>query len=697
MYSTIRVALSLLVSTLILSSIAEAQCPADGYGPPPDPPPVVKPDPAPPAPSPPAPATPSPTSPTPAQPATPSPASPTPQPASPGSPPPSAGQPAPGSPPPMKPYTPRLTLPSVAADATGWQHWWRHNRDPFLVRGLAQAEAPRTRGAGEGADEFSLAHRGLSHEDVFVTVLPEILRTLEDEDDWRMVRQAMLAAARIGDDPRSEDEAAIASAIIPFLSEGRTALSEAAVTALGLLANQASVVALAGLALDDEEGRKLVDRHRVPVRTRAIASYCLGLAGARAERPETRRFAEYTLAHVLRGDGQEYPDVQVACVLGLGLQTEPWPADEAAVEAAEDLIEDLITLFEARKAPRMLRTFVPTALARLASSASPESRTRVIELLIQGTKTHTKWKSPTCRSAIAALGVLVDADEDAVDVKGRKALERVAKGRDAIGRSFALVSLARAAARPGDGKGDAVAGTEPTIRFLMQQLTRGRHLQKPWAGVALGILGFEMRAQGREVPRKTRDALLFALGDTRAPGESVAYSIGAGLIGDARASERIQENMERIHDPELRSRAAVALGMVGDTESVKALSAMMDESFHEPVLMEEAALARALSGDNSLVSELLSRLDDADCGVSTQGVTRALGRVGDRRALAPLLAILHDEDISNDRKAYVVEALGFLADKDSDPWAMDLAPGLNYVDAPPTLTHAAGFGILDVR
>ena len=168
-------------------------------------------------------------------------------------------------------------------------------------------------------------------------------------------------------------------------------------------------------------------------------------------------------------------------------------------------------------------------------------------------------------------------------------------------------------------------------------------------------------------------------------------------MGDGRAARDIRENLDRIHDPELRSRVAVALGLVGDVESVGVLSEMMDDAFHEPQLMEEAAIARALSGDNSLVTELIARLDEADCGVSTQGVTRALGRIGDRRAMSPLLAMLHDEDLSRDRKALAIEALGLLADKDPTPWAADLAPGLNYVDAPATLTHPGGSGVLDIR
>ena len=74
---------------------------------------------------------------------------------------------------------------------------------------------------------------------------------------------------------------------------------------------------------------------------------------------------------------------------------------------------------------------------------------------------------------------------------------------------------------------------------------------------------------------------------------------------------------------------------------------------------------------------------------------RGLAWAGDQRAVTPLLRMVADEGLSSGTRANAIEALGRVADRSPVPWDVRISAGLNYLDAPASLTDPTGYGILD--
>jgi len=185
--------------------------------------------------------------------------------------------------------------------------------------------------------------------------------------------------------------------------------------------------------------------------------------------------------------------------------------------------------------------------------------------------------------------------------------------------------------------------------------------------------------------------------ETRSAEDAAAYAVGAGLIGDNRARGHVLQRAAKTNDFGLLGHMAVALGLMGDRGSLRALVEMMDESHARPEVMEQAAIGRALLGDTELVTDLLQRLEEqCDCWTSYYGVSRALAWTGDARAIPPMLAVVRDDSNNALHRAVVIEGLGWIGDRSKLPWDSRISVGLNYTEATETLTDPTGFGILDV-
>ncbi|TDJ67745.1 MAG: hypothetical protein E2O39_14295 [Planctomycetota bacterium] len=634
---------------------------------------------------------------------------------------PAAGAPAAGVPAPTRPApgpsspAARAGVPASAAatpitlavgaspDFSSWSVWWEHNRDQYLdLRGklaLAHSRTAHDEGVLAG---FAERRPGLTRELVYGEIVPELLHVLRQGKDDYLVRTALIALARIGDGEVGAET--LTPIFTSFLKGEPRAVAETAVIALGALGSPAAARVLAELARDGDAGRKACGERRVPVRTRALAAYGLGLTGSLRERPELARFAVHHLAAVLSADARAYPDLQAACVIALGtIELEDRGEADAASEGASvppsatraGQVAHLLAIFRDQSSPLMARIHAPAAMARLAAGAAPELKEEVAKAMIQAADPRKGEKTVVRRSCIAALGLLGDSDLDGVDAAIRSTLIGTVKHGDQIGRAFAMVALAQVAARPGETEEDRFAGADEVARFFAKQLARGKSRVKPWVGLAIGVLGHGLADEHQRLSRSTADALMSKLGDTRAARDASAFALGLGLLHDGRAREYVEDRFDAVNDDYFRGQLAIALGFMGDTGSLAKLTEAMDEAEHRPLLMEQAALGRALIGDATLVPDLLERMQACDCWGSTAGVTRALAWTGDHRAVRPLLGMLRDERRSDRERSLVIEALGRIADKESVPFDARISAGLNYTEAPPTLTHPGGYGILD--
>ena len=77
-------------------------------------------------------------------------------------------------------------------------------------------------------------------------------------------------------------------------------------------------------------------------------------------------------------------------------------------------------------------------------------------------------------------------------------------------------------------------------------------------------------------------------------------------------------------------------------------------------------------------------------------VAVALGHIGDRRSIDPLIRLLDDDrNLTSLAQAFVAAALGGIGDKDDLPWNSVLATDINYRARVDTMTNGRS-GILDI-
>jgi len=125
----------------------------------------------------------------------------------------------------------------------------------------------------------------------------------------------------------------------------------------------------------------------------------------------------------------------------------------------------------------------------------------------------------------------------------------------------------------------------------------------------------------------------------------------------------------RLRDPDsyVRQRAAVALDLAADRRAIPALLSTLDYNSHLDLISSHrggvvgaAAYALRHIRDEEIFQSLLKLLKDHKGGHGTESAALALGRLGDMRAIGPLLEVF--ENARNIDWA-AAEALGLIADK----------------------------------
>ncbi|HUH13014.1 MAG TPA: HEAT repeat domain-containing protein, partial [Longimicrobiales bacterium] len=602
-------------------------------------------------------------------------------------------------------------------DGTSWNLWWHFNRHPHLA-------LKSHIGGGQvisGSDDFFLGHGGSggardslrpSPARVRAIAVPALLAALEASPSPDLATSALVALARIGEDPTGE-AARISGAIRRFTAHANQEVAETAVLSLGILGDAAELDLLARILDGDLDGLRRLDRlepgMRVAERTRAFAAYALGLLGREAGGYERLRIVR-ALARTLEREGSRSAsqDVPVACVLALGLVPLGVDGSDQAGEVRrtavlvtrQQQVRFLLWAFDHGGLDPLVRAHVPTSVARLLDGVPEGSALRALALRRLLEPLEKKGSEPVAvrQSAALALGDLCDGDGDPWDAAARRALMGAAEGdAESQVRHFALIALAQCSGRPGAGAGDALAGTPEARSFLLRQLGRGRSEIRAWSAIALGLLERSVADSGRLPSADALSALRTSLAQARSPSEVGAYALALGLARDAGAREVLLERLEKVSDPDARGYVALGLGLIGAREAVGAIESVLERSRYQPELLRSAAIALGLLGDKAVVADLLAMLEKARALSSQAAIASALGQIGDTRSLEPLAAMLADGTKTDLARAFAAVALGIVCDREDLPWGSELSSGVNYRANPATLTSAeAGTGVLDI-
>jgi HEAT repeat protein len=543
-------------------------------------------------------------------------------------------------------------------------------------------------------------------------VVPALLDALRDEGSNDVLSGALIALAKIGDPSGAAAPVSLACTFEAFLADASQQVAESAALALGILAEPASVETLIHLARDDERGRELACRAEVPERTRAFAAYGLGLVGARTSMPALRHWTVRALVGLLEGARGASTEPEAAAVIALGLvPLEPMPpgrvdrAGKAAFEPAfvrwrEDQVAYLLALLadERGRRPRV-RAHAPRALAHLVEqpvgNGAGEMRDAVVGALVATLRPQAGEPAEVRQACAQALGLLGSAGASDGDL--RAALIGQVQRGDELSRRFALISLARCAARCGpDGDRTGYSEVRQQLLTWLERSGRGMTRLRPWLAIALGVLERGRIARDEAPHYDVIRALRIVLADGGSPQEAGAYCLAAGLLGDRGAAPLVTAELERLADDGGRGFAALSLGLMNERGARERLRDLVAEAGHRQALLEQACIALALLGDKDLVSQLCALLTEAQSLPAQAAVALALGRIGDARAVDPLVAMLRDRSITASARGFAAVALGDVADKELMPWSAKIAADVHYGAGTATLSDAQGAGILDI-
>lgn len=601
------------------------------------------------------------------------------------------------------------SLPALAAGLASeedWRLWWDLNQDAYL-----QLKAHVYAGAAvTGAEDFFLGHGAREAaaspvrpgaDEIRALVIPALERLVQEEDNPITLAAAALALARAGGSQDRAERARLEGVLRPLLRHPNQQVSETAVLSLGLLGHEPSVVLLGEILADSRVGREALGLGGVEENQRAYAAYGLGLIGRRTVMEDVRRFAAHRLVGVLEGREPALEDVPVACVIALGMIPLELPHALPAASLPQGgtpstsrlaTVDFLVEYLDDRRHSPLARAHVPRTLVQLAEGLPPhlfeELKARLVPQLL-GLLRSGRERNEVRRGCALALGGLGDSDTDSLDAKLRHELARQAtSARDKPVRQFALLALARIGGRPGNGL-HPDEGQREIRKDLLRSLSRGKTYTRSWSGLALALLGRSLPvSEASELARPLRLAYL----DTGSPIELGAYALALGLIGDREAAPFLQDRMGGSLDDQVRGTAAQGLGLMVSASAIPAMHALALDSFFRPELLVESSVGLALLGDRTILPKLLDELAESGAQTTQEALARAIGRIGDRRALAPLVALIEDEGRTDLHRAVAADALGAVVERELLPWRSELSRNLNYLATTPTLLRVLTAG-----
>jgi HEAT repeat protein len=220
---------------------------------------------------------------------------------------------------------------------------------------------------------------------------------------------------------------------------------------------------------------------------------------------------------------------------------------------------------------------------------------------------------------------------------------------------------------------------------MLRTLDTASTIERGYAALALGhLLRAVTDEMAREGVQQFREDALGVLrkalaSESQLPRVRAAAAIALGMARDWRSRRSLREILahEGI-DLETRSASAWALGLIGEPTAETAKALWKEASVKSSVeLRRRSVRALALLGQPripgtnkdavDLLLEDLAKTEDLEARVDTVVL---LARFGDHRAIAPLVAILEDDEAPLLLRSMAASALGAIGD-------LELVPGLD--------------------
>jgi len=536
---------------------------------------------------------------------------------------------------------------STAVRWEDWEIWWRYNAAPFLklkenlfrVIDLYSGPFPPPKPPDTGRPTRSLVRE---------RVIPRIQSMLE-ADDAAIRESACVALGQTGG-------AAEVPALTRMIRDPEREVREAAVVGLGLLQCQESIPPLLDVLDADRKGVVLCGGGKPTWDLRAMAATSLGLCGD-AETGQVKDALKRWTGH------RAGPSLRNSATIALGLL-------KGDRDYCADLVSFLKDLASQSEGVDVARAHAVVALSRIISRnglrTDSETTAWVAKLVPSDSSKHVR------RSAVIALGILLrgnHTDQNALNVLRRAFLE---DQRDTMLRGFAAIALGR-------------IGGKTAYDMLLDRVQREETNDVyPAIGLAIRCAILRDRKDDEKAAlRRTRglDALRAAFKRCKDPRIKGGIAIALGIARDYEAGSNLRDAFRKSEDVALRGYLAVSMGMVQYPIAVEDLKAALRESSDLPLLQMHVATGLGIMGCRDSPFLLLKMLRERRSDRQLCSILSALGQIGERYTLQPVIELMTDESASASVRACATRSLGRVCDDDDIPVLSQIFTNFNYAAA----------------
>jgi HEAT repeat protein len=575
---------------------------------------------------------------------------------------------------------------SSSLDYTNWRFWWGYNQDAIL--GLKDAiyriggSGSTIHGLGDASPGARSDATHMVRSEIEKRILPTLLWVIDPKNKVHadIESAAYLALAKTA---RLPNQIEIISRALDPQAGHRDLVTESAALALGLLARTHEDEQFTGVELDRvrETLFRAIRESGHPTRTRGFALLALGLlgnqpSGGSATDEATQTSATTRSLFEILKENEKETELAVSALVAIGLQG----VDSLTADQRERLQTLVLHRGSRGAASELTRAYAAQALGRIGTAKDVG--------VLQAVLANRAYAKPVQRSAAIGIGTLarlLSTQQRAAVVAGL--LGRMRRVRDISTRNFLTISLAHHLQADHDTDASQVLAETKAGAWLVSEARSGSHSNRPYAALALGLVaravGEESNSQAwgtlrddalqalreglgaKDLPRSARGAFATALGIAR--DERSIAPLG-DLVGDER------------QDPSLRGYAAAAIGMIG--YAPKRIRLRIREALAERRTEEmrvQCATALGLLHDTQAVPELIASIRTAR-NQSTKGqLLVALARIGDERAVQPLVDLVRAEHSEQHlTRALACASLGIVGDLESVPVLSRLSKDVNY-------------------
>ena len=539
-----------------------------------------------------------------------------------------------------------------------WRFWWGYNKADILNL--------KRNSMRPGVNTHTIFNFGNGDENVRNPVLvarkvveqqivPALRRRLDDPHDHEDIHGgALVALGKVG-----------SAELIPMFADAmwnRYRTSKGVRVDFGFQATESGVLALGLLPDMDETARAAIRKtcleailsEKLRTRERAWAAICLGL--------QRDKEAIAPLWELLK-KRYKNDNIPAGILAGIGLVGSTEEAPYVTEELAEAFLRG--RLFGKRLSAR-LHAFVGYALTKWGDKKALPQVLQVLKARSMGVLVK--------RSAAIAAGVLAaDAGKEEQDQAVRRLLSFIRKTGDPSAQNFALIALSQ-------------IGSPKAVQALMDY-SEGKYSQRPFAALGLATMvfyhdnagrrfeGLDGKMRGNVVAHLAKLSHKFKSKDLKA-----ALYLSRGIAGDRTAVDELtQAVVKRGEDPVLRAYACVGLGLIGDRRAeVRDALKLALKTRKSTELRVSAAIGLELLNDASVLPLLLTELE-ASKSFAVQGqLIQAIGRIGDHKAIEPLIRILENDKKPAVTRAMAAVGLGMIGDLKPLPTLSRLGKNYNY-------------------